>query len=57
MAHAPAHTADEAIDDSIPPEMDYAMHERTYHGFVTGLKWVIGLTAVVMVALYFIVKP
>lgn len=37
------------------PAMDYAQHNFTYAMFVTLLKWGIGITAGILVALYFIV--
>jgi hypothetical protein len=37
--------------------MDYAQHEKTYSGFVTGVKWVVYGLAAFMVVLYFIVQP
>ncbi len=37
--------------------MDYAQHERTYQGFVRGMKWAIGISAVTMIVLYFLVNP
>ncbi|WIY52298.1 aa3-type cytochrome c oxidase subunit IV [Devosia sp. YIM 151766] len=35
--------------------MDYAEHERTYSGFVTGVKWAIYGSAATMVILYFLI--
>jgi hypothetical protein len=35
--------------------MDYAEHEKTYKGFVTGVKWSIYVTAALMVILYFLI--
>ena len=43
--------------EEISPAMDYKAHEATYHGFMTLLKWVIGLIALTLIVLYFIVKP
>ena len=37
--------------------MDYAQHEKTYSGFLTGIKWTaIGL-AVLIIILYFVIPP
>jgi hypothetical protein len=35
--------------------MDYAQHEATYNGFITGFKWAVGVSAVSMVILYFLI--
>ncbi len=50
------------INEPHPPlqvesAMDYAQHERTYKGFITGTKWTIGIIAVTMVILYFLIQP
>lgn len=37
--------------------MDYAEHEKTYAGFVTGVKWSVYITAALMVILYFLINP
>ncbi len=37
--------------------MDYAEHEKTYNGFVIGVKWSVYGLAVLMVILYFVVNP
>ncbi|MBD8067306.1 aa3-type cytochrome c oxidase subunit IV [Devosia sp. PTR5] len=37
--------------------MDYAQHERTYNGFVQGVKWSVIATAVVVIILYFLISP
>lgn len=37
--------------------MDYAQHEATYNGFITGIKWIVGISAVSMVVLYFLINP
>ena len=51
--HRPEHHAE--LQDESP--MDYAQHEATYNGFITGTKWaVIGLAAS-MVILYFLIQP
>jgi hypothetical protein len=41
--------------DTLPPEMDYPMHERTYSGFLVFLKWGVISVAILMVVLYFLV--
>lgn len=35
--------------------MDYAEHEKTYNGFVRGVKWSIYATAALMIVLYFLI--
>jgi hypothetical protein len=47
MATKTAHDA-----DTLPPAMDYAMHERTYEGFIAFVKWAIIDVAFLLVALY-----
>ena len=37
--------------------MDYAEHEKTYNGFITGVKWSLYATAVLVVILYFVINP
>lgn len=37
--------------------MDYVEHERTYRGFVTGVKWAIYGTAASMIILFFLIQP
>jgi hypothetical protein len=37
--------------------MDYAQHEKTYNGFVQGVKWSVIGTAVLVIILYFLVNP
>jgi Bacterial aa3 type cytochrome c oxidase subunit IV len=34
------------------PDMDYAEHERTYDGFLTGTKVLIGLVAIILVGMF-----
>jgi hypothetical protein len=43
--------------ESVSPAMDYKAHEATYQGFLRLTKWAIGIIAVVLVILYFVVKP
>ncbi|MBS3847193.1 aa3-type cytochrome c oxidase subunit IV [Devosia sp. J2-20] len=51
--HRPEHHSDVQVESP----MDYAQHEATYNGFITGTKWaVIGLAAS-MVILYFLIQP
>lgn len=35
--------------------MDYAEHEKTYNGFVIGVKWSVYAIAATLVILYFLV--
>lgn len=35
--------------------MDYAEHEKTYNGFVQGVKWSVYAMAALMVVLYFLI--
>ena len=37
--------------------MDYAEHEKTYNGFVNGVKYSLYATAVLVVILYFVINP
>lgn len=37
--------------------MDYAEHEKTYNGFLVGVKWSVIAAAVLMVILYFVINP
>lgn len=41
----------------LPPAMDYAEHERTYNGFITVTKWSIVAMVVMIVFLFFAIKP
>jgi hypothetical protein len=50
MAKKPAATTAHA--DDIPPAMDYAQHEATWHGVTEMVKWSIIALAVICVALY-----
>lgn len=51
--HHPEHHAEPVLESP----MDYAQHEKTYNGFLTGVKWVgLGL-AVSIIILYFLVQP
>jgi Bacterial aa3 type cytochrome c oxidase subunit IV len=51
MARKPTQT------QTITPAMDYKAHETTYRGFLTFVKWAIVGLAVLVVALYFIIRP
>jgi hypothetical protein len=57
MAKKPTSTP--ALDSvhELPPAMDYAEHQKTYHGFVTLTKYSILVLAVTVVLLYFIIRP
>ncbi|WP_375452199.1 aa3-type cytochrome c oxidase subunit IV [uncultured Devosia sp.] len=37
--------------------MDYAQHEQTYSGFVTAVKYGVLATAVLVIILYFAIRP
>ncbi|MFC3703791.1 aa3-type cytochrome c oxidase subunit IV [Devosia honganensis] len=49
----PEHHAEPVLESA----MDYAEHEKTYNGFVTGVKWVIYASVVSMIILYFLINP
>jgi hypothetical protein len=49
----PAHHSEPVLESA----MDYAEHQKTYNGFITGVKWSIYTTAAVMIILYFVVQP
>jgi hypothetical protein len=34
------------------PAMDYAEHNRTYHGFLTATKWGVIVMAALMIGMY-----
>jgi hypothetical protein len=36
---------------------DLAQHQATYDGFVNLIKWAVGGIAVLLIILYFVVKP
>jgi hypothetical protein len=55
MAKKP--TASQEVTHELPPAMDYAHHEQTYHGFVTGSKYAVLILAISVVLLYFIIRP
>jgi hypothetical protein len=55
MAHQTTRVV--AEDDGVPPAMDYKEHERTYKGFMIATKWSVIATAVLIVLLYFLIRP
>ena len=42
--------------ETMSEHMDYAQHEGTYRLFITLGKWTIGTMALLMVAIYFLIK-
>jgi hypothetical protein len=42
-------------EEQTSPDMDYAAHEATWKTFLRLSKWTIGVIAVILIALYFIV--
>ena len=51
--HRPEHHAQLEVESP----MDYAQHEATYNGFITGLKWVALGLAIALIVLYFLIRP
>lgn len=49
--------ADHTETEHVSEAMDYKQHEATYRGFLNLSKWSIVIIAVIVVALYFIVRP
>ncbi|RYE51449.1 MAG: aa3-type cytochrome c oxidase subunit IV [Rhizobiaceae bacterium] len=49
----PAHHSEPILESA----MDYVEHEKTYTGFITGVKWSIYGLAATLVILYFVVNP
>ena len=49
--------ADNHDAEYVSPAMDYKAHEATYRGFLNLSKWAITVIAVILVFLYFVVKP
>lgn len=41
----------------VPTAQDFKEHEATYHSFLNLTKWTIGIIAVLLIVLYFIVRP
>ncbi len=56
MARKTTKTAAAAAIEA-PPAMDYPAHEKTWNSFVNVTKWSIGLAAVAVVILYFLINP
>ena len=54
MAHHPTDPHPAPVQESA---MDYAEHEKTYNGFIQGVKWSVYGTAVLMIILYFLINP
>ena len=51
--HRPEHHSELQMESP----MDYAQHEATYNGFITAVKWSIGVLAVSAIILYFLINP
>lgn len=51
--HHPEHHSQPVLESA----MDYAEHEKTYTGFITGVKWSIYSLAVIMIILFFLIRP
>ena len=51
--HHPEHHAQPVLESA----MDYAEHEKTYNGFITGVKWSVYGLAVIMIILFFVIRP
>ncbi len=51
--HRPEHHSELQLESP----MDYAQHEATYNGFITGFKWTAVAIAVSIIILYFLIKP
>jgi hypothetical protein len=49
--------ADKTGAEEISSAMDYKAHEATYRGFLNLTKWTVGIIALVLIVLYFVVKP
>jgi hypothetical protein len=49
--------ADHHEAEHVSEAMDYKQHEGTYRGFINLSKWSIVIIAVIVLALYFIVRP
>jgi hypothetical protein len=43
--------------EHVSEAMDYKAHEATYRGFLNLTKWAVGIIAVLLVILYFVVRP
>jgi hypothetical protein len=51
--HHPEHHAQPVVESP----MDYAQHEKTYNGFLVGVKWTIIAIAILVIILYFVIRP
>jgi len=51
--HHPEHHSQPVLESA----MDYAEHEKTYTGFISGVKWSVLGIAILMIILYFVVQP
>ena len=51
--HRPEHHSQLQVESP----MDYAQHEATYNGFVAGVKWTVLGLAVMIIVLYFLIRP
>ncbi len=51
--HHPEHHSQPVLESA----MDYAEHEKTYTGFITGVKWSVYSLAVIMIILFFLIRP
>ena len=49
--------ADKHEAQYVSSAMDYKAHEATYRGFLRITKWTVGIIALILVILYFIVRP
>jgi hypothetical protein len=45
------------VTETRHPDMDYAQHEATWANVLRLTKWAVGIIAVLLVVLYFIVNP
>ena len=57
MAKKPAATTAPAHLEELPPAMDYKAHEATWKTFTSITKWSIVGLAILLVFLYFVVRP
>lgn len=51
--HHPEHHSQPILESA----MDYVEHEKTYTGFITGVKWSVYSLAVIMIILFFLIRP
>jgi hypothetical protein len=52
--HHPADPHPAPVEESF---MDYAQHEKTYNGFVQGVKWGTYGVVALLIVLYFVINP